>query len=84
MHRGKLGSCSGAKDKFGPIKAEPRTAAPFKENAQNQILYIIDVCGVQHLDGREQAMESLRDRGGGASRVSAALVSQRLVGSNDI
>ena len=54
-----LDSCSFVKGKWMPRKDEPSTESPFKENAANQILYIRDVFGAHHVEGREEALTSL-------------------------
>ena len=43
------------------MEGRTRRGSTLQENAQNQILYIRDVFGTQHVDGREQALSSLRN-----------------------
>ena len=56
-----LECCTSVKGKFEPMKPLPDTIARFEEAAQNQIMFIRDVYGTQHVDEREGALDFLRN-----------------------
>ena len=56
-----LENCTSVKGKFDPRKASPDTIARFKEAALNQIMFIRDVYGSQHVSEREDALAFLCD-----------------------
>ena len=55
-----LESCHHTKGKYGVRKPAPDATDLFRETVQNQILFVRDVFGSQHVDEREKALEFLR------------------------